>query len=278
MADQGATKVETPSTSARSPLDAKQRLALIDVIDELEAVSSAQAFIACANGSLQNVFPHGGVGCGIGNIADTSVRRYRMLLHNFPREAIDALRQQDGGVDSPLMERWRQLRAPILIEFNGDEEEKLGSDVYRRSHAWLRHVRKYDYRNVAAHGLVDLQGELTSFFCFIRMPERLGDKHVYLLNRLTPHLHVALIRANTTIEDVKAQDAPANPKFELSDRQREILRWLHYGKTNAEIANILGISERNARYHIQEIFAKLNAFNRTQAVAKALALNIIEFG
>ncbi|MBI3899832.1 MAG: hypothetical protein HY308_16265 [Gammaproteobacteria bacterium] len=93
---------------------------------------------------------------------------------------------------------------------------------------------------------------------------------------LVPQLHMALKRAMVVLEAITALDLPANDGSAiLSERQIEILRWLHYGKTNVEIAEITGITHRNVKYHIQQIFVKLNVSNRTQAVTKALALNII---
>jgi DNA-binding CsgD family transcriptional regulator len=57
-----------------------------------------------------------------------------------------------------------------------------------------------------------------------------------------------------------------NPGF-LSQRQHDILRWIADGKTNREVAEILGISHRNVVYHVGEILRKTNAVTRSQAVA-----------
>ncbi|CAN5178365.1 response regulator [soil metagenome] len=64
---------------------------------------------------------------------------------------------------------------------------------------------------------------------------------------------------------------------EISERQKEILRWVHEGKTNWEIAQIVGSSETNIKYHMKKIMSKLDAFNRTQAAAKAVSLRVISF-
>jgi transcriptional regulator EpsA len=54
----------------------------------------------------------------------------------------------------------------------------------------------------------------------------------------------------------------------LSAREQEIVRWIAEGKTNTEIAAILGISSFTVKNHAQRIFRKLDATNRTEAVAK----------
>jgi len=58
---------------------------------------------------------------------------------------------------------------------------------------------------------------------------------------------------------------------EISEREQEILKWVCFGKTNAEIAIILGISPNTVKNHLGRIFDKLGVRNRTQAVALAQA-------
>lgn len=55
----------------------------------------------------------------------------------------------------------------------------------------------------------------------------------------------------------------------LSRRQNEVLRAMGEGKTNGEIAALLGISTGTVRKHAEHIYAKLGAGNRTQAVMLA---------
>ena len=64
-------------------------------------------------------------------------------------------------------------------------------------------------------------------------------------------------------------------EHELTAREREVLRWTAAGKTATEVGAILGISERTITFHISSSLAKLNAVNKTQAVAKALMLNLL---
>ena len=59
-----------------------------------------------------------------------------------------------------------------------------------------------------------------------------------------------------------------DPSLLLSGREEEITSWVCQGKTNAQIAQILGISVNTVKNHVQRIFDKLGANNRTQAVAK----------
>ena len=53
----------------------------------------------------------------------------------------------------------------------------------------------------------------------------------------------------------------------LSPREIEVLRWLAKGKTNGEIAVILGTRKRTVDKHIEHVFTKLGVENRAAAVA-----------
>lgn len=67
---------------------------------------------------------------------------------------------------------------------------------------------------------------------------------------------------------------PANT-CHLSPRELTVLLWMKEGKTNWEIAQILGLSERTIRFHVGGIFEKLDVTSRTQAVARALGAGLI---
>ena len=57
---------------------------------------------------------------------------------------------------------------------------------------------------------------------------------------------------------------------QLTLREMNILNWVKNGKTNSEIAQIMGITERTIRFHVESIFSKLDVTSRSQAVATAI--------
>ena len=60
----------------------------------------------------------------------------------------------------------------------------------------------------------------------------------------------------------------------LTPRAAEALLWLAQGKTNSDIATILGITESTVKKHVQEMFEKLGVEPRGAATVRALeALN-----
>ena len=53
----------------------------------------------------------------------------------------------------------------------------------------------------------------------------------------------------------------------LSSTQKDVLFWIAAGKSNVDIATILGIPLRTIRYHVSEILKKLHVKGRMQAAA-----------
>ncbi len=65
--------------------------------------------------------------------------------------------------------------------------------------------------------------------------------------------------------------AVAEHRVDLSKREAEVLEWIAAGKTNAEIAIILGISPHTTKHHVAKVIAKLGVENRGAAMRAYLA-------
>lgn len=63
---------------------------------------------------------------------------------------------------------------------------------------------------------------------------------------------------------------PLEKAFNLTPRVAETLLWLAQGKTNGDIAAILGIAEGTVKKHVLEIFGALGVETRTAASLQAL--------
>jgi LuxR family transcriptional regulator, maltose regulon positive regulatory protein len=61
----------------------------------------------------------------------------------------------------------------------------------------------------------------------------------------------------------------------LTSRERQVLGLLATGKANRGIADQLVVTVDTVKRHVTHILAKLGAVNRTEAVARARALNLI---
>jgi len=66
-----------------------------------------------------------------------------------------------------------------------------------------------------------------------------------------------------------AMPASFSSELGLTTREGEVLSWLSKGKTNRDIAQILGLSPRTVDKHLEQIYAKLGVENRTAAAAIA---------
>ena len=75
------------------------------------------------------------------------------------------------------------------------------------------------------------------------------------------------------VERLLEEDPPAKA---LTPRQMEILEGMTRGLTNQDIARELGIREDRVKGHVNTIFAKLGAANRTEAVAIALRKHLLD--
>jgi len=75
-------------------------------------------------------------------------------------------------------------------------------------------------------------------------------------------------------DSINQKDSQSLP--DLNDREIEILSMLSQGFENKYIARQLNLSERTIRYHTGKIMDKLEAKNRTEAVAKAFQLGLIK--
>lgn len=68
----------------------------------------------------------------------------------------------------------------------------------------------------------------------------------------------------------KAEKLLANAPPSMTPREADCLHWVAQGKTNWEIASILGVSENTVRYHLKNAYKKLGANSRGSAVKRAM--------
>ena len=76
-----------------------------------------------------------------------------------------------------------------------------------------------------------------------------------------------------------AEKTPSKPlptNFRLSDRERDIIKLLASGLSNADIAQQLFLTEGTVRNYTSEIFKKLGVSDRTQAAVMALRFGLVD--
>ena len=100
------------------------------------------------------------------------------------------------------------------------------------------------------------------------------ERELGLLEIVRPHL-ANLYRLGIAADRVR--EVPADVPFDvasvpLTAREREVLDWVAAGKTNRDIAAILGASPRTVEKHLERIYEKLGVETRTAAAMRAVDL------
>jgi transcriptional regulator EpsA len=104
-----------------------------------------------------------------------------------------------------------------------------------------------------------------------------------LLRMIVPTLHAVWrrVQLNHAVVTARAQEAEparrpaARANRVITEREAEILDWVRQGMSNQQIAERLHISPLTVKNHMQKLLRKLGAGNRAQAVAMAIAQNLL---
>ena len=106
--------------------------------------------------------------------------------------------------------------------------------------------------------------------CDVTMPELDGYGVLAALRADTETVAIPFIFLTAKGEKNFDSARPLETELGLTPRVAETLLWLAQGKTNGEIATILGNSESTVKKHVLEIFEKLGVETRTAASLRAL--------
>ncbi len=142
-----------------------------------------------------------------------------------------------------------------------------------------------EMRSAVAHGIKDERGGMDCLYIAFSRDAANAMASVEAMEVLLPYLDAAFrqvallpmqrdevmagvaIDAEAAVTRIPGSTAlRARGEVNLSNRELEIMHWVSIGKTNVEIAQILDISPRTVRNHLQNIFRKLDVMNRAQAV------------
>jgi DNA-binding CsgD family transcriptional regulator len=161
----------------------------------------------------------------------------------------------------PALERCLEAPEPFRLSELRDDPSQAGkrwaellSDVSRRGDVLIVPVYEdEDLKAVFAFG-----GENPDFTTQTRL----------LLEVIS---YAAFARASSV--DPHAKEANG---YRLTVRETQCLRWVAMGKTDPDVGQILGISPRTVRFHIEHAKQKLGVVTRTQAVVKAVNEKLIQ--
>jgi DNA-binding CsgD family transcriptional regulator len=147
---------------------------------------------------------------------------------------------------------------------------QLWKDTYRgavskKEKAFIDAAAEFGLEDGITTGSMDSACNMATFCSFAGESDIDAERYFELMEYLGYHLHLALLRTEPRHTYVLDRCVK-----KLSVRELTILNWMKNGKTNWEIAQILGVTERTVRFHVESIFSKLDVTSRSQAVATAI--------
>jgi LuxR family transcriptional regulator, quorum-sensing system regulator BjaR1 len=102
----------------------------------------------------------------------------------------------------------------------------------------------------------------------------MSGPYLDLTRRTKPAIHLMAMYAFERARQFSCRkEGSHNP---LTPREREALTWAAHGKSAADTGEILGVTERTITAHIASACQKLEASNKTHAVARAMHRRLIQ--
>jgi transcriptional regulator EpsA len=221
-------------------------------------------FFLWSQGELQGLIPHGVLICGMRDGATQ-----RLLTDSFSgavmaEAQIDHLTREDGLF----------ARTWALWQAGGGEPCHCSAASNGRLAELRAELEHLDMTDALFHGVYGPERQTVGFFGFLGIGKTIDRaRAVQRLRLLAPYLHASFLRM--LVFDGANSKAMQAAQL-LSAREREILAYLHEGKSNAQIAQELTISPMTVKNHAQNIYKKLRVQNRVQAVAKGLTLKLVQ--
>ncbi|NQW94038.1 MAG: hypothetical protein HQ446_08400 [Polaromonas sp.] len=233
----------------------------LTALESVRDVCSVTDLFMWARGALWAAFPHDVLLCAVQDAQGRLI--FSDALHSEPLSAsvVNDLLDPGHGLLFRLHAFCRQYQLKHLhLNADGsneeliDEELKTNWTALQLGDVWL-----------ADAGVVAVNGSV----CFALAGPRVTERRVWL-PMIAGALHLALLRVAATAQSVSTADPLLTNAREsgLTVRQQEILKWVRQGKTNPEIASIIGLSPFTVKNHLKIIYQKLDVSNRVQAVAR----------
>ncbi|MBN8482196.1 MAG: LuxR family transcriptional regulator [Xanthomonadales bacterium] len=181
---------------------------------------------------------------------------------NFPREWLDHYHRLGYFELDPVVAHCRQRSTPCL----------WGTDASTRQ---VGHSTRF-FLEAAEFGLrvgvgLPNHGPGGQWSMLSVASDALPDRALRFDEIARLHLLATLVHEASLRLAVPAASEPVH----LTQREADALRWAAEGKTGWEIGQLLGIGERTVAFHLTNAAAKLGVVGRRQAVARAIALQLI---
>jgi len=170
---------------------------------------------------------------------------------------------------------WQTSKASLWLEkyFPAGTSTSATHKLPMMLQSWLNEslVRQRQNKGGDIRPLVMTQGD-----CELRVAlSAAGQGHeiTLLLEEKNLAADMAAAATSAAMHPALSNDVAATPLalgcFHLTPRESDVLMWLGKGKTNRDIADILGMSPRTVNKHLEHIFVKLGVETRSAAAVMA---------
>ena len=221
----------------------------------LGSVRTVEEFKSWTRKELRLVLPHGALICGLGHLHAGGVGLDYLVMVDYPTEHIEAIRNRAGAIDTPILRRWLMTQEPVYFDADAPWPDT--------PKVWLDSFRRHRMQNVLAHAVYDSERCVGTYHSVYRLPAWPDRRAVETLRTLVPALHGTLCRV---IGQAAAGKSLGVVYAAMSERERRVIHWLRLGKTNAQIAELVSLSENTVKHYLTGIFDKLGVENRAQLV------------
>lgn len=248
-------EVDTKKSSARLAI------LLTRTLETATRIQTAEQLLFWAEHQLRPLAPHALLICGQLEFGDTAWGIRQVIRHHYGRDnKALAIPVEESRLLLSLARSWAQTGKPqLMLRSPGTAARQQALPA-----------------PLVLLGVHDASGQGASFVALCGLAPEITGTHLKMIEMIVPQMHAvlgSLICRQRHAQPKLAQAAPPDAIEEtrrVSPREREVLRWLQEGKTNLEIAQILDISDKTVKNHVQKILVKLRVNNRAQAVAMTL--------
>lgn len=252
-------------------MDAEQATIFMEVIAAALKVSHKNHLFNWFQGSFQSLLPHDILIYGIRPAGSHGFKfEYYTATRYFNEQHFAMVTGLGDGLVQEVLNEWNYTKRIIL---DGSLSEGQPANCVNMN-TDPQELRRLELVNYVGYGFEDKQSGMATFFFFSRLRKPFDQKCAQMLEMLMSHLHLVIVRVSSAAA-TPSPHAQRSAKY-ITSREIEILQWVYTGKTNWEIASILGISPLTVKNHVQNILRKLDVQNRRQASVKAAKLGLVK--
>ncbi len=239
----------------KKSLSHKELLYLIDIVESATSVRALLYSAAKELGVKHSLYQHF---AAVGSVDFTT--RGHFHPYRIPQEIVEFYKTNTVYDKDPV----------IVAAFARSKFFWLSDSIHERA------VIEADH-NKAVNWVIEKLGDGLCFplygpdnrrgYAFVGLGRAKADFDPVLPYQIQTFLQAMHVRYSFLLSGLQQQ-------IKLTKREAEVLELISYGKTNPDIALILGISPRTVAVHVSKVFLKLGTTDRVSAAMRAQTLEI----